>query len=433
MEFKLPDLGEGVQEGEITRWLVTAGEAVREDQPLLEVMTDKVTAEIPSPCDGVVLDLLQPEGAVVPVGTPLLRIQSEEEPHSGNGAEAPSAPLSALGSRLSAEDAPRASGAGRTQPAQRDTTSRDPGARRPRAVPLVRRLARDLGVDLHAILGTGPAGRITEADVRAAAEGQLPADERHPVRARTDSSRAERRDTTAESREPGAERIPLRGLRRRIAERMVKALRTAAPATYVDEVDLTELVALREKARETAERQGVKLTFLPFVMKAACAALREHPRLNATVDEEREEILLAREFHMGFACETPEGLVVPVIRDVDRKGIFELARDLTDLGSRARAGQLERAELQGSSFTITSMGPLGGLLATPILNYPEVAILGVHKIVRRPVYRGESIEPREIAHLSLTFDHRALDGLDAARFVSTLIRYLEDPSLLLFS
>jgi pyruvate dehydrogenase E2 component (dihydrolipoamide acetyltransferase) len=287
-------------------------------------------------------------------------------------------------------------------------------------VPLVRKLARDLRLDLDAIVGTGPAGRITEADVRAAAERQGRGE---PVLAPAPRTVA-----------PGSEAttIPLRGLRRRIAERMVKALRTAAPATYVDEVDLTELVRLREKARDTAERQGVKLTFLPFVMKAACAALREHPRLNAVVDEEREEIILSREFHMGIACETPEGLVVPVIRDVDRKGIFELAREIADSAERARAGRLNRAELQGSSFTITSMGALGGLLATPILNYPEVAILGVHKIVRRPVYRGEAIEPREIAYLSLTFDHRALDGLDAARFVNTLIHYLEDPSLLLF-
>jgi pyruvate dehydrogenase E2 component (dihydrolipoamide acetyltransferase) len=214
---------------------------------------------------------------------------------------------------------------------------------------------------------------------------------------------------------------------------MVKALRTAAPATFVDEVDLTELVALREKARDTAERQGVKLTFLPFVMKASAAALREHPRLNAVVDEEREEILLSREYHLGVACETPEGLVVPVIRDVDRKGIFDLAREIAEKAERARSGQLDRAELTGGSFTITSMGRLSGLVATPILNYPEVAILAVHRIVRRPVYQGETIVPRDMANLSLTFDHRALDGLDAARFVSTLIHYLEDPSLLLFS
>lgn len=436
MEFLLPDLGEGVQEGEITRWMVQAGERVREDQPLLEVMTDKVTAEIPSPVDGVVVDLLQPAGAVVPVGTPLIRLQPDEEA-SANGAS-PSAAAAAETASVTPmertdspagipEETPRATG-GRRSPAS------DRGDRRaPRAVPLVRRLARELGIDLENLAGSGPGGRITEADVRAAAPAAPGKD--------TDTVSSERSpgrpSPGAGSREPGAgsgaTAIPFRGLRRRIAERVVKALRTAAPATFVDEVDLTELVALREKARDTAERQGVKLTFLPFVMKAASVALREHPRLNAIVDEEREEILLARDYHMGIACETPEGLVVPVIRDVDGKSIFDLAREIAQKAERARTGQLDRSELQGSSFTITSMGRLSGLMATPILNYPEVAILAVHRITRRPVYQGDEIVPRDLAHLSLTFDHRALDGLDAARFVNTLIRYLEDPSLLLFS
>jgi pyruvate/2-oxoglutarate dehydrogenase complex dihydrolipoamide acyltransferase (E2) component len=435
MEFLLPDLGEGVQEGEITRWLVQAGETIREDQPLLEVMTDKVTAEIPSPVDGTVLDLLQPEGAVIPVGTPLIRIQERHEVET-RGRNGGSAVEAAPGSRLPAPSKGDGSSRGeRRTPASVRSREADgplpPGAQPPaRAVPMVRKLARDLGVNLETVTGTGPAGRITEADVRAAAgerPAQAPPSAAPPIVA---PRPVEKHPAPAP---PHAARIPFRGLRRRIAERMVKATQTAAPATFVDEVDLTELVALREKARDTAERQGVKLTFLPFVMKSACAALREHPRLNATIDEEREEILLSREYHLGVACETPEGLVVPVIRDVDRKGIFDLAREIAEKAERARTGQLEREELQGSSFSITSMGRLGGLMATPILNYPEVAILAVHRIVRRPVYRGEAIQPRDIAHLSLTFDHRALDGLDAARFVSTLIRYLEDPSLLLFS
>lgn len=433
MEFKLPDLGEGVQEGEITRWLVSAGETVQEDQPLLEVMTDKVTAEIPSPCAGLVVDLLQPEGAVVPVGTPLLRIEPQGEEAARNGG----------GAAAAQEEPPRA--ARRTSQGPPAPSHAEPAAapkeagKPPRAVPLVRKLAKDLGVDLAAVQGTGPGGRITEADVRAAhqAAGRpveaisrpfTPTAAPAPPLPREEAVRP-----AIPSEAISEHRIPLRGLRRRIAERMVRALQTAAPATYVDEVDLTELVALREKARESAERHGVRLTYLPFILKAAAAALREHPKLNAVVDEERGEIVLKREYHLGVACETPEGLLVPVVRDVDKKSLFELAGEIAQLAERARAGQLERDDVQGGSFTITSMGALGGLFATPILNYPEVAILGVHKIARRPVYRGDLLVPRDIAHLSLTFDHRALDGIDAARFVQTLIRYLEDPSLLLFT
>jgi pyruvate dehydrogenase E2 component (dihydrolipoamide acetyltransferase) len=424
VQFKMPDLGEGVHEGEVLKWLVRAGDPIREDQSLVEVMTDKVTAEIPSPYEGTVLELLVDEGAVVPVGTPLVAIDTGDgvEP-DGDGATGRNGDGTAL----------------RQEPSAR---SQEPGAAsRVRAVPFVRNLARDLGIDLETIAGTGPAGRITEADVRAAAGPAAP--ERAPSRPSVDRPAAaiERPSRRVPSTEPGTghrapgteERIPFRGLRRRIADHMVQALRSSASCTYVDEVDLTELVALREKAREMTERQGVKLTYLPFVMKAVTAALREHPRLNAVIDEERGEIVLKKEYHLGFACETPEGLVVPVVRDVDRKSILDLAREIADLAERARDGKLDRSELQGGTFSVTSMGPLGGLLATPILNHPEVAILGVHKIVRRPVYQGDAIVPREIACLSLTFDHRALDGTDAARFVASVIRPLEDPNLLLLS
>src|SRR5262249_20184267 len=289
----------------------------------------------------------------------------------------------------------------------------------------VRKLARDLGVDLAALSGTGPAGRITEADVRLASSRlQAPGSRPETGAGQPAGGRVAPRP----SREPerSDDRGPIRGVRRRIAERMVEALHQAAPVTYVDEVDLSALVALREKARATAERQGVKLTYLPFILKAVAASLREHPKLNAVIDNERGEILLRREFHLGIACETDQGLMVPVIRDVDRKTLFDLAREIEAAVDRARAGKLERAELQGGTFTVTSLGALGGLFATPILNLPEVAILGVHKISKRAVVRDDQIVARDMAHLSLTFDHRALDGADAARFVNTLIGYLED-------
>jgi pyruvate dehydrogenase E2 component (dihydrolipoamide acetyltransferase) len=461
IQFKLPDLGEGVQEGEITKWLVKAGDPVREDQSLLEVMTDKVTAEIPSPYDGVVIDLLAPEGAVVPVGTPLLTIDEvvEEETPAADRRRAadrppPGASARAAGGRPAAGASPATDGGQSTTAGSPPPTPAD----RIRAVPLVRKLARDLEVDLSTVSGTGPAGRITEADVRAKAAlgsiGRPPArrsalgpdegadqrsDERvapRPGRAPSpEHGPAGRLSREIERRAPerSDEPVPLRGLRRRIAERMVEALRVSAPVTYVDEADMSALVALREKARATAERQGVKLTFLPFILKAAAAALREHPKLNAVMDNEKGEILLKKQYHLGVACETDEGLLVPVIRDVDRKTLFDLAREIEAVVDRARAGKLDRADLQGGTFTVTSLGSLGGLFATPILNLPEVAILGVHKISKRPVVRDDQIVAREMAHLSLTFDHRALDGRDAARFVNTLIGYLEDPNLLLLT
>jgi pyruvate/2-oxoglutarate dehydrogenase complex dihydrolipoamide acyltransferase (E2) component len=430
IEFKLPDLGEGVQEGEITKWLVKAGDAVREDQSLLEVMTDKVTAEIPSPYDGVVVDLLAPEGAVVPVGTPLLKI---EETADGDGAGQPNEATARVGDGAKKPEPPSRSVASSSQ---RSVAER--GEDRIRAVPLVRKLARDLGVDLATLSGTGPAGRITEADVRGAALGARRSalgPDKEAGRPSPETGALPRdRAPSAERRAPErSERVPIRGVRRRIAERMVEAVQQTAPVTYVDEVDLSALVALREKARATAERQGVKLTYLPFILKAAAASLREHPKLNAVIDGEKSEILLKREYHLGIAVETDEGLLVPVIRDVDRKTLFDLAREIEAVVDRARAGKLERTELQGGTFTVTSLGALGGLFATPILNVPEVAILGVHKISKRAVVRDDQIVARDMAHLSLTFDHRALDGRDAARFVNTLIGYLEDPNLLLLT
>jgi pyruvate dehydrogenase E2 component (dihydrolipoamide acetyltransferase) len=444
IQFKLPDLGEGVQEGEITKWLVKAGDPVREDQSLLEVMTDKVTAEIPSPYDGVVIDLLAPEGAVVPVGTPLLTIDEvvEEETPAADR-RPPGASARAAGGRPAAGASPASDGGQPTTVGGRRPaagTDLPPAADRIRAVPLVRKLARDLEVDLATVSGTGPAGRITEADVQAKAALGARRSALGPDQG-TDRRSAERvaprpgREPSAERRAPerSEETVPLRGLRRRIAERMVEALRVSAPVTYVDEADMSALVELREKARATAERQGVKLTYLPFILKAAAAALREHPKLNAVMDNEKGEILLKRQYHLGVACETDEGLLVPVIRDVDRKTLFDLAREIDAVVERARAGKLDRADLQGGSFTVTSMGALGGLFATPILNLPEVAILGVHKISKRPVVRDDQIVARDMAHLSLTFDHRVLDGRDAARFVNTLIGYLEDPNLLLLT
>jgi pyruvate dehydrogenase E2 component (dihydrolipoamide acetyltransferase) len=422
VEFKLPDIGEGVAEGEIVAWRVHEGDLVIEDQPLVEVMTDKVTVEIPSPVAGRVLEIRAREGDVIPVGATMVVL--------GDAAPCPEAvpvPKPAANGGHAAEDA--------------DT--------RVRAVPLVRRLARELNVDIASVAGTGPAGRITEADVRAAADaGQVsrvtgresrvakpperetppPARVTEPPSAGQPPSTLDPRSSTLDGRE---ERVPFRGIRRRIAERLVQSLQTTAPFTFVDEVDMTELVAVREGALAWAEQRGLKLTYLPFIIKALIAALREHPALNATVDEERGEIILKRYYNIGIATHTEEGLIVPVVRDADRKGLWQLCEEIEALAVKARTGSLSLEEIQDGTFTVTSLGVLGGVMATPIINPPEVAILGVHLIRPQPVVRQGQIVIRQMAHLSLTFDHRVIDGYVGAEFVRTMINYLEHPALLM--
>jgi pyruvate dehydrogenase E2 component (dihydrolipoamide acetyltransferase) len=425
VEFKLPDLGEGVAEGEIVGWRVQEGDTIVEDQPLVEVMTDKVTVEIPSPVAGRVLEILAREGDVIPVGTPMILL---EDGTTATTAETVSR-------------APAAAPVERGRPAAGREAENGDG--HVRAVPLVRRLAREMQVDLATVTGTGPAGRITEADVRAAAGAPkgaepprrpgAPAEPPRPYVTPVPRPILQPPSTTTGS-EPGLEeRIPFRGIRRRIAERLVHSLHTTAPFTFVDEVDMTELVAAREAALPWAEQRGVKLTYLPFVIKALIAALREHPALNATVDEENAEIVLKRYYHIGVATHTEEGLVVPVVRDADRKSLWQLSAEIEALAVKARTGSLSLDEIQDGTFTITSLGILGGLMATPIINPPEVAILGVHQIRQRPAVHQGQLAIRQIAHLSLTFDHRVIDGHVGAEFVRTMIRYLEHPTLLMLA
>jgi len=365
-EFKLPDLGEGVQEGEIVRWLVAEGDTVAPEQHLVEVMTDKVTAELPAPVGGRIARLHGAPGDVVPVGTTLVEI--DPDPECG---VPPVAEPSAAGG--------------------------------PAALPAVRRLARELGVDLAAVTGSGPGGRILEGDVRAAAGA-------------------------------GAEvrREPLRGVRRAIAEHLVRAHRDAAPYTYVEEVDFTELVSLRDRLRTSAEQAGARLTYLPLILGALSRALAEHPRLNATVDEANGDLLIHARQNIGVAVHAESGLVVPVIRDLAARNLLAVAREIERLAEAARTGSLAREDVSGGTFTVTSLGRFGGLMATPMLNAPEVAILGIHRIAPRPVVREGKIVARQTANLSLTLDHRYLDGAAAALFMDTLRRYLEDPALLLF-
>jgi len=297
------------------------------------------------------------------------------------------------------------------------------------ATPAVRRLAREMGVDLSGIRGTGPRGRVSEEDVRAAKAAPAVAGP-PPVAAAV--SESPRSPPPARSEQPHGleEHVPIRGIRRLIAERMHKSVTSAAHFTYVEEVDMTALVHLRDKMRGKAEKKGVKLTYLPFIVRALVAALKEHPWLNANLDDERQEIVVKRYYNIGIATATDAGLVVPVIHDADKKDLNGLAVEIERLAEAARVGKLTPKDVAEGTFTITSLGPLGGILATPIINWPEVAIIGIHRIEKRAVVREDRIEVREMMYLTCSFDHRVIDGHVGAAFVETLKEYLEHPALL---
>jgi pyruvate/2-oxoglutarate dehydrogenase complex dihydrolipoamide acyltransferase (E2) component len=299
------------------------------------------------------------------------------------------------------------------------------------ATPATRKLARELGVDISQIQGTGPGGRVTDEDVRRfAAARTAPQPPPTPSPAPTPPPAAPAFAPGAVVTDRREERIPLRGIRKRIAEHMHQSKTTAAHFTYVDEVDMTELIQIREQMKPLAEQKGVKLTYLPFIVKASVAALKEMPILNASIDEAKGEIVIKKYYNIGIATATDEGLIVPVIKDADRKSLLEIAMEIERLSKAAREGKIALSDLQGGTFTITSLGALGGLFATPIINYPEVAILGIHEIKKRPVVRDNQIVIRDIMYVSLSFDHRLIDGDVGARFCKKIISYLENPKLL---
>jgi len=404
-EVKLPDIGEGVAEGEIVRWFVKAGDAVKEDQPLVEVMTDKATVEIPSPRTGVIASLNAEEGQVVPVGHVIVAITVEGEAAAGAppGAREDVTRWNDEGGAVPVA-APATGGAATTgaKPA--------PAAKKVQATPAVRALAKKLGVALEGISGSGPGGAVTAADVEKAANGAgAPAAAAAPV-------------ATANE-----ERVPLRGLRRRIAEQMRRSIEKAAHFTFVAECDMTEVVAHRAKLKGKADAAGIKLTYMAYVVKALVEPLERFPLLNASLDDERGEIVLKREYHIGIATDTKEGLTVPVVHDARRLTLMETAREVQRLADAARDGKLKLDELQGGTFTVTSTGTRGGVLATPILHYPQVAILGVHEIKKRPAVVNDQIVIRDLCNLSLSLDHRVVDGAVGAEFLYAVVERLEHP------
>ncbi|HET8936698.1 MAG TPA: dihydrolipoamide acetyltransferase family protein [Polyangiales bacterium] len=424
-EFKLPDIGEGVAEGEVVAWHVQQGDPVAEDQIMVEVMTDKATVTIGAPKAGKIAELRAQVGSQVRVGDVLVVIQTGNgsipapHPEQNNKASAASAVGDIQdslpgGSLLTAPSgSPRRAQENDVEPALGTHYSE-----KPLATPSTRKLARDLGLDLRRVPPSGSDGRVTKEDVHAALEASKRASQPAPApMRRVPSDRSDKR-------------VPFVGLRRRIAERMQQAKNTAAHFTFVEECDASRLMSLRDSLKERAAAEGTPLTFLPFIVKAVCAALKQHPMLNSSLDTQTNELVMHGRCHIGMAAATEQGLVVPVIHDADTLDLFSLAREINRLGEAARTGKLTVAELSGSTFTVTSLGKQAGLLAVPILNLPNVGILGVHRIKERPVVRDGQIAIGQIMILSLSLDHRIVDGHVGAAFAYDVIAHLEEPALM---
>jgi len=402
--FELPEVGEGVVEAEVVKWHVKPGDVVTQDQPLCEITTDKAQLEISSPRGGTIAKLYGKPGDLIKVHQPLVEFGD------GAAAPAPAAAVAAPSPTAAALPPPQA-----TPPVPVKPASQSVNRGHTRAAPAVRRHAKELDVDIHQVAGTGPNGRVTHGDLTAQTEIVPIAPAALP---QVVASGAE-------------QRVPLIGIRRKIAEQMVRAVTTAPHFTYVEEVDCTKLVALREATKPFAEKRGVKLTYLPIIMKAVSIALREFPNVNAWMDEAKSELIVKGDHHFGVATDTPNGLMVPVIRSVEQKSILEIAAELTDLSNRTRAGKARIDELKGSTLTFTGVGNIGGVLATPILNMPEVAIMAINAIRPTPSVVDGAIVIRQKMFLSPSFDHRIVDGAVAARFVAAVKTLLENPEILM--
>ena len=437
--FELPEIGEGVVEGEIVQWLVNPGDDIAADQPVCEIMTDKATVEISTPKGGRVVTLHGEPGDVIQVHTPLAEIDtSGSSAPAAKKAEPAPAPKKAEPAPAPKKASP-APAAKKAEPAPAPekaeaplgflpgpsttpaSVQAGPRSAETKATPAVRRAARKQGIDIHAVPGTGKGGRVTRDDLASFNEGATP---KAPV-AMPQVKLPEVVPSGTERREK------VIGLRRKIAEQMVKSRFTAPHFTYVDEVDMTRLNDLRKGLKARAAERGVKLTFLPFIMKALCQTFRDYPNLNSNVEEDPLTLVVKGDVNIGIATDTPAGLFVPVIKNVEQKSILHIAAEMADLTQRTREGKASLDELTGGTFTITSVGAGGGMFATPIINHPEVAILGVNRMHDRPVVRDGEVVVRKMLYLSSSFDHRIIDGMVAARFKTALKGILEQPESLL--
>lgn len=417
--FNLPELGEGLEEGEIVEWKVKVGDKIQADHTMVEVMTDKATIEVPAPASGTIKTLKYKVGDIAKVGAPLIEI----EVSGGNASqvkeeavqEAPKREAT-TGSAVTATSTQARAAAAGAATAAVVSTGFSAGNSKVLASPAVRKMAREQGVDLAQVHGSGDRGRVLRTDLEAA----------------TTSGGTAIRALSSD------ERIPFVGIRRKIAESLTKSAFTAVHFTHNDEADFSEIIRLKDQANEYAAKNKIntKVTYLPFIIKAAIPALKKHPILNSYLDTQTNEIVIRKDFHFGISTQTDQGLVVVVIKDCDRKDIFELAAEIKTVVDKARQGKASLQELTGSTITITSVGNIGGLNATPIINYPEVAIIGMYQIKKRPIVKEidgeEIILPAPMAYMNITCDHRIVDGAIAASFMRQLCDYIENPGRIAF-
>ncbi|MTD30379.1 dihydrolipoamide acetyltransferase family protein [Planomicrobium sp. YIM 101495] len=448
-EFKLPDIGEGIHEGEIVKWFVNVGDTIEEDDVLCEVQNDKAVVEIPSPVSGTVKEILVEEGTVAVVGDVLIRIDSDDA-DSGSSEEATEETASETEEQVQSGTAESGQDVDK-KPAPADEPKGDTGAgKQPQAdegdsdvrviaMPSVRKFAREQDVNIKQVKGTGKNGRILKEDIEAFLSGGQA------------SAEAPSEETTEQAQDSAAASAPeekaapivapegdfpetrekISGMRKAIAKAMVHSKRTAPHVTLMDEVDVTELVAHRKKFKEIASEKGIKLTYLPYVVKALVSTLREFPQLNVSYDDATEEVVQKHYYNIGIAADTERGLLVPVIKNADRKSVFSVSDEINTLAGKARDGKLSSAEMKGASCSITNIGSAGGQWFTPVINHPEVAILGIGRIAEKPVIKNGEITAAPVLALSLSFDHRMVDGATAQHALNHIKRLLSEPELLL--
>lgn len=436
-EVKLPELGEGVTEGELVKWLVNIGDTVKPDQPVAEVMTDKATVEVPTPVGGVVKELKFKVGDVIPTEKVILILDG-----AGGSAKA-EAPKSAAASApapaaKASTPAPASAPAGATAaapPSMHMAVASNAGFYPPvadskvLATPSTRRLAREIGVDINQVSGSGLAGRVTREDVMAGGGST-----ESVARSNGGGVKAPSIPRPAYNGVGGAaeERVAIRGIRKKIAENMQMAKAIIPHFTLMDEAEVTELVKMRESLKDYAEKHGTKITYLPFVVKALIATCRQFPMFNASIDDAAQEIVYKKYFNIGFAADTPNGLVVPVIKNADQKTLLEISQEILDLSKRARDGKLKPDEMKGATITITNIGSVGGTYATPIINHPEVAIFGMYKISDKLVLGEDGqIDVQKVMNFTVTADHRLIDGAVAANFLKVFIGKIQKPGMMM--
>ncbi|GIN11381.1 dihydrolipoamide acetyltransferase component of pyruvate dehydrogenase complex [Shouchella clausii] len=419
-KYKLPEVGEGIHEGEIVKWFVKEGDEVKEDDILLEVQNDKSVVELPSPVDGKVLEVKVEEGTTSYVGDVILVIDD------GSGDDE--------AEEESKEEAPKEEKQTASEPEKGQTSSEESGegeGSRVIAMPSVRKYAREKGIAISKVKGSGKNGRVLKEDVDAFASGGQSEEAAAPKEEEKTASSKPAATVQAGGNEQLEERVPLKGIRKAIAKAMVNSKHTAPHVTHLDEVDVSALVAHRKQYKQIAADQGTKLTYLPYVVKALTSALRKYPALNASIDDEAGEIVYKKYFNVGIAADTEQGLVVPVVKDADRKSIFALADEINELAGKAREGKLTSAEMSGGSATISNLGSARGQWFTPIINHPEVMILGIGRIEEKPVVKDGEIVVGTMLALSISYDHRLIDGVTAQSALNQIKRLLNDPQLLL--